>query len=177
MDLAHSIECATQVRRAYIRSNRKILSQLGSTLRDYSWVIRIGRQSHRQFFLPKGSIYSNDFRPLLLRAGMDPNSDGHHPKDCPEESEFTTWSKNVKRVELNVKSHAIKGTWQVKKGATGAVLLMNKPRIKTSLQMPLGSSRTSSSFSQCTSLPRSFIVLPSPCTSQIRAEKISASLF
>jgi hypothetical protein len=57
-------------------------------------------------FFPKGSIYSNDFQPLLRRAGIDPNSDEHHPKDCPEESEFTTWSKNVKRLELKVESHA-----------------------------------------------------------------------
>jgi hypothetical protein len=90
-------------------------------------------------FFFKGSIYTDDFKHHLVDAGIDPNSDEHHPKDCPEESEFTTWSKNVKRVELNVESHAgvpgiaaasIKGTWQVKKGTTGAVLLMSKPRIK-----------------------------------------------
>ncbi|KAG0696501.1 hypothetical protein DFH29DRAFT_857922 [Suillus ampliporus] len=87
----------------------------------------------------QGSIYSNDFKSLLIDAGIDPESNEHHPKDCPEESEFTTWSKNVRRLELNVESHAgvpgiatanIKGTWQVKKGSTGAVLLMNNPRIK-----------------------------------------------
>ncbi|KAG1824862.1 uncharacterized protein BJ212DRAFT_1295924 [Suillus subaureus] len=63
----------------------------------------------------------------------------HHAKDCPDETEFTTWSKNVKRIEMNVDSYAgvpgiaaasIKGTWQVKKGTTGAVLLMNNPRMK-----------------------------------------------
>lgn len=98
-------------------------------------------------FFPKGSIYSNEFQPLLLRAGIDPKSDEHYPKDCPEESEFTTWSKNVKRIELKVESHAgvpgiaeasIKGTWQVKKGTTGAVLLMNKPRIKNITSDVLG---------------------------------------
>jgi hypothetical protein len=33
---------------------------------------------------------------------------------------------------------SIKGTWQVKKGTTGAVLLMNKPRIKRLTQEALG---------------------------------------
>lgn len=98
-------------------------------------------------FFPKGSIYSSEFQPLLRSAGIDPDSDKHQPEDCPEESEFTTWSTNVKRLELNVDSHAgvpgiatasIKGTWQVKKGTTGAVLLMNKPRIKRLTQEALG---------------------------------------
>ncbi|KAG2129591.1 hypothetical protein DEU56DRAFT_816898 [Suillus clintonianus] len=89
--------------------------------------------------IPQGSIYSHDFRQRLVDAGIDPDSNEHQPKDCPEESEFTAWSKNVRRLELNVESHAgvpgiaaasIKGTWQIKKGTTGAVLLMNKPRIK-----------------------------------------------
>ncbi|KAG2129590.1 hypothetical protein DEU56DRAFT_492973 [Suillus clintonianus] len=89
--------------------------------------------------IPEGSIYSDDFKERLIAAGINPDSNEHQPKDCPEESEFTAWSKNVKRLELNVESHAdvsgiatasIKGTWQIKKGTTGAVLLMDKPRIK-----------------------------------------------
>ncbi|KAG1787365.1 uncharacterized protein HD556DRAFT_1448855 [Suillus plorans] len=85
-------------------------------------------------FIPQGSIYSNDFQSLLRR-------------DCPEESEFTAWSKNVRRLELNVESHAgvpgiatatIKGTWQFRRGTTGSILIMNKPRIKTITQDVLG---------------------------------------
>ncbi|KAG1856964.1 hypothetical protein DFJ58DRAFT_783745 [Suillus subalutaceus] len=71
-------------------------------------------------FFPKGSIYSNDFQPYLLSAGIDPKSDEHHPKDCPEESEFTTWSNQHTGVP-GIAEASIKGTWQVKKGATGAV--------------------------------------------------------
>ncbi|KAG1734943.1 uncharacterized protein EDB91DRAFT_1146121 [Suillus paluster] len=89
--------------------------------------------------IPQGSIYSDDFKQRLVDAGINPESGEHLPEECPEESEFTTWSKNVRRIELNVDSQAgipgiataaIKGTWQVKKGTTGAVLLMNNPRIK-----------------------------------------------
>lgn len=98
-------------------------------------------------FFPKGSIYSSEFQPLLRSVGIDPDSDKHHPEDCPEEAEFTAWSTNVKKLELNVESYAgvpgiatasIKGTWQVKRGTTGAVLLMNKPRIKHINQEALG---------------------------------------
>lgn len=87
----------------------------------------------------EGNIYSDKFKQLLRNAGIDPQSDEHHAKDCPDESEFTTWSKNVKRIEMNVDSYAgvpgiatasIKGSWRVKKGTTGAVLLMNNPRMK-----------------------------------------------
>ncbi|KAG1743904.1 hypothetical protein EDB19DRAFT_1827269 [Suillus lakei] len=89
--------------------------------------------------IPQGSIYSDDFKQRLVDAGINLESGEHLPEDCPEESEFTTWSKNVKRIETNVDSQvgvpeittaAIKGTWQVKKGTTGAVLLMNNPRMK-----------------------------------------------
>jgi hypothetical protein len=87
----------------------------------------------------EGNIYSDKFKHYLINAGIDPESDEHHAKDCPDESEFTTWSKNVKRIEMDVDSYAgvpgiaaasIKGTWQVKKGTTGAVLLMSNPRMK-----------------------------------------------
>lgn len=87
----------------------------------------------------EGSIYSDDFKQRLIDARINLESGEHLPEECPEESEFTTWSKNAKRVELNVDSHAdapeiataaIKGTWQVKKGTTGAVFLMNNPRMK-----------------------------------------------
>ncbi|KAG1719556.1 uncharacterized protein EDB91DRAFT_1288309 [Suillus paluster] len=101
----------------------------------------------------QGNIYSDEFKQLLVNAGINPDSDEHHPKDCPDESEFTTWSKHVKRIDLNLlilrlipdmitfrlappevslglPTASIKGTWQVKKGTTGAVLLMNNPRIK-----------------------------------------------
>ncbi|KAG0703381.1 hypothetical protein DFH29DRAFT_998530 [Suillus ampliporus] len=90
-------------------------------------------------FKAQGNIYSDTFKQHLIDAGIKPESDEHHAKDCPEESVFTTWSKNVKRMELSVESQAgvpgiatasIKGTWQVKKGTTGAVLLMEKPRMK-----------------------------------------------
>ncbi|KAG1824173.1 hypothetical protein EV424DRAFT_1395539 [Suillus variegatus] len=64
--------------------------------------------------ISKGSIYSDDFKHHLLDAGINIESGEHLPEECPEESEFTTWSENG----------------QVKKGTTGAVLLMNKPRIK-----------------------------------------------
>lgn len=89
--------------------------------------------------IPQGSIYSDDFKHYLVDAGVDFESGEHLPEDCPEESEFTTWSKHVKRIESNVDSQAgvpeiataaIKGTWQVKKGTTGAVLLMSNPRMK-----------------------------------------------
>ncbi|KAG1897887.1 uncharacterized protein F5891DRAFT_1046572 [Suillus fuscotomentosus] len=89
--------------------------------------------------IPQGSIYSDDFKDHLIDAGINIESGEHLPEECPEEPEFTTWSKNVKQIELNVDSQrnvpeidtaAIKGTWQVKKGTTGAVLLMNKPRTK-----------------------------------------------
>ncbi|KAG2144426.1 uncharacterized protein EDB93DRAFT_1289644 [Suillus bovinus] len=90
-------------------------------------------------FLPQGSVYSNEFQSYLRDVGIDPESDEHLPRDCPEESEFMIWSTNVKRFDLNIESHAgvpgiatagIKGTWKVKKGTTGAVLLMDKPRMK-----------------------------------------------
>jgi hypothetical protein len=54
----------------------------------------------------EGNIYSDKFKHFLIDAGIDPDSDEHHAKDCPDESEFTTWSKNVKRVDMNVESHA-----------------------------------------------------------------------
>lgn len=94
-----------------------------------------------------------------------------------EESEFTTWSENAKQTELNVDSQtgipeiakaAIKGTWQVKKGITGAVLLMNKPRMKRITSDVLKNSRKSSSFNPCASLPKPSIALPSSCTFQIQ---------
>lgn len=97
--------------------------------------------------IPHGSIYSDDFKHYLVDAGINPESGEHLPEECPEESEFTTWSKNVKQIELNVDSQvsvpeiataAIKGTWQVKKGTTGAVLLMNNPRIKRITSSALG---------------------------------------
>ncbi|KAG2129592.1 hypothetical protein DEU56DRAFT_493042 [Suillus clintonianus] len=87
----------------------------------------------------EGSIYSDHFKELLIDAGINPESGEHLPEDCPEESEFTTWSKNVKRIESKVDSQAavpeiataaIKGTWQAKKGTTGAVFLMSNPRMK-----------------------------------------------
>ncbi|KAG1880924.1 hypothetical protein F4604DRAFT_1748776 [Suillus subluteus] len=80
--------------------------------------------------IPQGSIYSDDFKHYLVDAGVNFESGEHLPEDCPEESELTTWSKNVKRIESNVESQAsvpeiataaIKGTWQVKKGTTGAL--------------------------------------------------------
>ncbi|KAG2346248.1 hypothetical protein BDR05DRAFT_1057870 [Suillus weaverae] len=88
--------------------------------------------------IPQGSIYSDDFKNHLVGAGINPESGEHLPEDCPEESEFTTWSKHVKQIELNVDSQAvpeiataaIKGTWKVKKGTAGAVLLMSHPRMK-----------------------------------------------
>jgi hypothetical protein len=89
--------------------------------------------------IPQGSIYSDDFKHYLVDAGINFESGEHLPQDCPEVPEFTTWSKNVKQIELNVDSQAgvpeiataaIKGTWQVKKGTTGAVLLMSNPRMK-----------------------------------------------
>ncbi|KAG1728365.1 uncharacterized protein EDB91DRAFT_1161996 [Suillus paluster] len=87
----------------------------------------------------QGNIYSEKFKQSLIEAGIDPDSDEHHAKDGPEEAAYTTWSKNVKRMELSVESQAgvpgiatasLKGTWQVKRGTTGAVLLMNNPRMK-----------------------------------------------
>ncbi|KAG2106207.1 uncharacterized protein F5147DRAFT_701415 [Suillus discolor] len=60
-------------------------------------------------FIPKGSIYSNDFQTLLRRVGIDPESEG-----VP-----------------GIATATIKGTWQFRRGTTGALLIMNKPRIKT----------------------------------------------
>ncbi|KAG1733440.1 hypothetical protein EDB19DRAFT_1830956 [Suillus lakei] len=37
---------------------------------------------------------------------------------------------NVKHINMDVNSHVIKGTWQVKKGTTGTILLMNNSRMK-----------------------------------------------
>ncbi|KAG1791833.1 uncharacterized protein HD556DRAFT_622215 [Suillus plorans] len=114
------------------------VSKLGPALGDSSWVIRKYRQSHGQFDHPRFYI-SDDFKHHLLDAGINIESGEHLPEECPEESEFITWSENVKKIKLNVDSQtgipeiataAIKGTWQVKKGTTGAVLLMNKPRMK-----------------------------------------------
>ncbi|KAG0696500.1 hypothetical protein DFH29DRAFT_950834 [Suillus ampliporus] len=87
----------------------------------------------------QGSIYSDDFKQRLIDVGINLESGEHLPEECPEESEFTTWSKNVRKIELDVDSHAvpgittaaIKGTWQVlRKDTIGAVLLMSKPRMK-----------------------------------------------
>jgi hypothetical protein len=56
--------------------------------------------------IPQGSIYSDDFKHYLVDAGINFESGEHLPQDCPEVSEFTTWSKNVKQIELNVDSQA-----------------------------------------------------------------------
>lgn len=87
----------------------------------------------------EGNIYSDNFKQFLIEAGINPESDEHHAKDCPDESEFKTWSKNVKSIDMNADAQAgvpgiaaasIKGSWEVKKGTTGAVLLMNNPRMR-----------------------------------------------
>jgi len=88
----------------------------------------------------EGSIYDDAFKETLIRVGIDIESGEHRPEDCPDETDFTAWSKNVKKLEFNIETHAkdipgiasatIKGTWEVKKGTTGAVLLMHNPRIK-----------------------------------------------
>ncbi|KAG2106546.1 uncharacterized protein F5147DRAFT_837780 [Suillus discolor] len=63
----------------------------------------------------QGSIYSDDFKHHLLDAGINIESGEHLPEECPEESEFTTRSENVKKILLNVNSQtgiataAIKG--------------------------------------------------------------------
>ncbi|OJA16332.1 hypothetical protein AZE42_06575 [Rhizopogon vesiculosus] len=88
----------------------------------------------------EGSIYDKAFEENLIGAGINIDSDEHRPEECPDETDFTAWSKNVKKLEFNIETHAkdipgiasatIKGTWEVKKGTTGAVLLMHNPRIK-----------------------------------------------
>lgn len=47
--------------------------------------------------IPQGSIYSDDFKDHLIDAGINIESGEHLPEECPEESEFTTWSENVKK--------------------------------------------------------------------------------
>ncbi|KAJ8591267.1 kinase-like protein [Rhizopogon salebrosus TDB-379] len=87
----------------------------------------------------EGSIYNDSFREQLLSADIDLESGEYLPEDCPDETDFTTRSKNVKEVQLNLESIAevpgigsasIKGTWKFKKGTTGAVLLMHNSRMK-----------------------------------------------
>ncbi|OAX39471.1 hypothetical protein K503DRAFT_82274 [Rhizopogon vinicolor AM-OR11-026] len=94
-----------------------------------------------------GTIYSDEFKKLLLDVGISVESGEHHPKYCPDEIEFTAWSKNVRRLDLNVVSDVsipgidtatIKGTWEVKKGTTGAVLLMHNPRLRCITSSVLG---------------------------------------
>lgn len=87
----------------------------------------------------KGSIYDDDFKGNLIRVGIDIASGEHRPEDCPDEVDFSAWSKNIKKLDMSVEAHAdipgmagatIKGMWEVKKGTTGAILLMNNPRMK-----------------------------------------------
>ncbi|KAJ8591268.1 hypothetical protein M405DRAFT_880569 [Rhizopogon salebrosus TDB-379] len=85
----------------------------------------------------QGTIYSDEFRQRLVDIGINVESGEHLPKDCPDEVEFTTWSKNITRLDLTsnagipgIDTATIKGTWEVKKGSRGAVLLMHNPRMK-----------------------------------------------
>ncbi|KAJ8591275.1 hypothetical protein M405DRAFT_765127 [Rhizopogon salebrosus TDB-379] len=87
----------------------------------------------------EGSIYDDSFRENLVHAGIDIKNGEHLAEDCPDETDFMACSKNVKKLEVNLESTAevpgfgnasIKGTWEFKKGTTGAVLLMHNPRIK-----------------------------------------------
>jgi hypothetical protein len=54
----------------------------------------------------EGSIYDDSFREQLVSAGIDLESGEYLPEDCPDETDFTTWSKNVKEVQLNFESIA-----------------------------------------------------------------------
>lgn len=54
----------------------------------------------------EGNIYSDNFKQFLIEAGINPESDEHHAKDCPDESEFKTWSKNVKCIDMNADAQA-----------------------------------------------------------------------
>ncbi|KAG2106208.1 uncharacterized protein F5147DRAFT_653959 [Suillus discolor] len=100
----------------------------------WSWDTQPNSHAQRKFIeliLDRTGKYPNWDPPSeipdhLIDAGINIESGEHLPEECPEEPEFTTWSKNVKQIELNVDSQ----TNQVKKGTTGAVLLMNKPRTK-----------------------------------------------
>jgi hypothetical protein len=48
----------------------------------------------------QGTIYSDEFRQRLVDIGINVESGEHLPKDCPDEVEFTTWSKNITRLDL-----------------------------------------------------------------------------
>jgi hypothetical protein len=54
----------------------------------------------------EGSIYDDDFKQKLINAHINIESGEHLPEDCPDEVEFSTWSKNVKKLDLSGESHA-----------------------------------------------------------------------
>jgi len=54
----------------------------------------------------EGSIYDDEFKENLIRVGIDIANDEHRPEDCPDEVDFSAWSKNVKKLEMDIETHA-----------------------------------------------------------------------
>jgi hypothetical protein len=53
-----------------------------------------------------GNIYDNVFKQNLVDAGIDLGPGEHHPEETLDEADFIASSKNVKKVEVNLKSTA-----------------------------------------------------------------------
>jgi len=54
----------------------------------------------------EGSIYDDEFKENLIRVGIDVENSEHRPEDCPDEVDFSTWSKNVKKLDMSIEANA-----------------------------------------------------------------------
>jgi len=54
----------------------------------------------------EGSIYDNGFKENLIRVGIDIAKGDYRPEDCPDEVDFSAWSRNIKKLEMSIETHA-----------------------------------------------------------------------
>jgi hypothetical protein len=52
----------------------------------------------------EGNIYEDGFKEKLIGVGIDVVNGEHRPEDCPDEVDFSTWSKNVKKLDISIET-------------------------------------------------------------------------
>jgi len=122
LELQTNLACSTQVYRAYIPQDWKAcqleptlwgssqcyqITTLISLNVDVAQVGSYGRiNRNTDNFIVEGNIYDDEFKENLIRLGIDIANGEHRPEEYSDEVDFSAWSENMKKLEMNTETHA-----------------------------------------------------------------------